>query len=134
MRERRRRSFPLLFAEAAGRGKPRLYIKFDFRNGRTSRISAAIRADTSENEQVKSLAKASHLTRAIAGILSLLVLASAVASSQADDPAEISQRAKQLMAAGQFAEAVPLYEKLVRAIPQNPGLITNLGMALHMSG
>ena len=38
------------------------------------------------------------------------------------------------MAAGSFAEAVPLYRELVRAAPNNPGLMTNLGMALDMSG
>jgi tetratricopeptide (TPR) repeat protein len=38
------------------------------------------------------------------------------------------------MAAGRFSEAVPLYRELVRALPNNPGMMTNLGMALDMSG
>ena len=38
------------------------------------------------------------------------------------------------MAAGQYAEAVPVYRDLVKAVPGNPGLLLNLGMALHLSG
>ena len=38
------------------------------------------------------------------------------------------------MAAGRYAEAVPIYRGLVAAMPGNPGLLLNLGMALHMSG
>src|SRR3989442_13299752 len=53
---------------------------------------------------------------------------------QSDDLALKSQRAKELMADGKFAEAVPLYRELNQAIPNNPGLMLNLGMALHMAG
>ncbi len=38
------------------------------------------------------------------------------------------------MAAGKFEEAIPIYRELVRALPNNPGLIMNLGLALHMAG
>jgi tetratricopeptide (TPR) repeat protein len=38
------------------------------------------------------------------------------------------------MAAGRYADAVPLYRELVAALPRNPGLLLNLGMALHLSG
>jgi predicted Zn-dependent protease len=38
------------------------------------------------------------------------------------------------MAAGRYAEAVPVYRGLVEAMPGNAGLLTNLGMALHLSG
>ena len=38
------------------------------------------------------------------------------------------------MAAGRFADAIPLYEELVRAAPDNPGLLLNLGLAEHMAG
>jgi predicted Zn-dependent protease len=38
------------------------------------------------------------------------------------------------MAAGRYAEAVPVYRELVKAMPGNAGLLTNLGMALHLSG
>ena len=53
--------------------------------------------------------------------------------AQPDAPAE-SQQARQMMAAGRYAEAVPLYEKLVKSMPLNPGLRLNLAMALHLSG
>lgn len=45
-----------------------------------------------------------------------------------------SKRAKELMASGRFTEAIPIYEKLVRAVPGNPGLQLNLAMALHLAG
>jgi predicted Zn-dependent protease len=38
------------------------------------------------------------------------------------------------MAAGRYAEAVPVYRDLVKAVPGNPGLVLNLGMALHLAG
>ncbi len=55
-------------------------------------------------------------------------------NAQTDAAAAESQRARQMMAAGRYAEAVPLYEKLVRGMPANPGLRLNLAMALHLSG
>jgi tetratricopeptide (TPR) repeat protein len=45
-----------------------------------------------------------------------------------------SQAAKQLMAEGRFADAVPLYRELCRSMPGNAGIHLNLGLALHMSG
>ena len=48
--------------------------------------------------------------------------------------AEKAQHAKELMAAGRAAEAVPIYSELVKSIPNNPGLILNLGLALDLSG
>jgi predicted Zn-dependent protease len=65
-------------------------------------------------------------------ILALLVSAGAVA--QPDALAVKSQQAKQLMASGRFADAVVMYEELVKAVPGNPGLLLNLGMAQHMAG
>lgn len=58
----------------------------------------------------------------------------APAGARGQNLAEESHQAKQLMSAGKFSEAVPLYRQLVRALPNNPGLMTNLGMALDMSG
>lgn len=49
-------------------------------------------------------------------------------------PAELSQRGSELMAAGRYAEAVPVYRDLVKAVPGNAGPLLNLGMALHLSG
>src|SRR6516225_8225650 len=47
---------------------------------------------------------------------------------------EKAQHAKELLAAGKPDEAIPIYRELIRAIPNNPGLILNLGLALDMSG
>ena len=70
--------------------------------------------------------------------LFILCLASIPAQSsglpQTDSLALKSQRAKQLMADGNFAQAIPIYRELNQAVPNNPGLILNLGMALHMAG
>ena len=52
----------------------------------------------------------------------------------AEDAAEKSQRAKQLMSSGRFEEAIPIYKELAAAMPGNPGLLLNLGMAEHMAG
>src|SRR3989449_1382643 len=68
----------------------------------------------------------------------LLCLVSALTQSgglaQQDDLAGKSQRAKELMAEGKFVQAIPLYRELIQAVPNNPGLMLNLGMALHMAG
>jgi len=63
-----------------------------------------------------------------AGVLVFLLLA------EPQDLALKSRRAKELMAAGRYAEAIPLYAELVRAVPNNPGLILNLGLAQQMAG
>ncbi len=47
---------------------------------------------------------------------------------------EKAQHAKELMAAGKPEEAVPIYRELVHEVPDNPGLVLNLGLALDMSG
>jgi tetratricopeptide (TPR) repeat protein len=48
--------------------------------------------------------------------------------------AEQSQHARDLMAAGRFEEAIPIYRHLVAAVPSNPGLVLNLGLAQEMAG
>lgn len=45
-----------------------------------------------------------------------------------------SHQAKELMGAGKFEQAIPIYRELVKAVPGNAGLITNLGLAYHMAG
>ena len=55
-------------------------------------------------------------------------------AAQPQDLALKSRQAKELMAAERYAEAIPIYAELVRAIPNNPGLILNLGMAQQMAG
>jgi predicted Zn-dependent protease len=64
----------------------------------------------------------------------LLLCAPGVAFAQTDALAGQSQRGKELMAAGRYADAVPVYRELVKAVPNNPGLLLNLGMALHLAG
>src|SRR6266568_53872 len=70
--------------------------------------------------------------------LFLLCLVSIPAQSsrlpQTDSLALKSQRAKQLMAEGKFVQAVSLYRELNQAVPNDAGLMLNLGMALHMAG
>jgi predicted Zn-dependent protease len=53
---------------------------------------------------------------------------------QIDRLAEKSQEAKQLMAEGKFQQAIVVYRELNGAVPNNPGLKLNLGMALHLAG
>jgi tetratricopeptide (TPR) repeat protein len=76
------------------------------------------------------------LVKAVQAFLFCLIsiLLPSISFGQSDDLAIKSQRAKEFMAAGKFAEAVPLYRELNRAVPNNPGLLLNLGMALHMAG
>src|SRR3984893_15377739 len=69
-----------------------------------------------------------------AAILTATVLCVPSTFAQSDDLAAKSQRAKEFMAEGKFAEAVPLYRELTLAVPDNAGLMLNLGMALHMAG
>lgn len=70
---------------------------------------------------------------AAAGICAGL-LAVAPAGAQTDPLAAASQRAHDYMAAGEFARAIPLYRQLTQALPDNPGLAFDLGLALHMAG
>jgi tetratricopeptide (TPR) repeat protein len=51
-----------------------------------------------------------------------------------DELAAQSARAKQAMADRRFDEAVRLYSALARALPRNPGMLMNLGLALHSAG
>src|SRR6266705_201631 len=62
------------------------------------------------------------------------ILAQSSSSNQSDELVLKSQRAKEFMAQGKFLEAIPLYRELNQAVPRNPGLLLNLGMALHMAG
>ncbi len=66
--------------------------------------------------------------------LTVLVMIAATICAQNLDLAKSSQQAKQLMAAGRFAEAAAVYKALVKAVPGNAGLLLNLGMAQHMAG
>ncbi|HXP62842.1 MAG TPA: tetratricopeptide repeat protein [Dongiaceae bacterium] len=54
--------------------------------------------------------------------------------AQPGDPAQKSEQARQLMAAGKFEAAIPIYQELVKALPQETGLRLNLALAQHMAG
>ena len=75
------------------------------------------------------LLKGRPVTRA-----ALLFCCALACYAQPEALARKSRQAKDLMAEGRFAEAIPIYRELCRAIPGNPGLHLNLGLALHMSG
>src|SRR3982074_3233176 len=62
------------------------------------------------------------------------ILAQQSVFAQSDELTLKSQHAKDLMAEGKFADAIPLYRELNQAVPNNPGLMLNLGMALQMAG
>src|ERR1700730_1540287 len=62
------------------------------------------------------------------------LFALAFAAGQSDELASKSQRAKEMMAAGQFEQAIPVYQQLLQALPGNTGLRLNLALAQHMAG
>jgi tetratricopeptide (TPR) repeat protein len=70
--------------------------------------------------------------RPLSGAVFFLLAAPAFA--QTADLAEQSHHAKELMSEGRFSEAIPIYQKLVEAVPGNPGLVLNLGLAEQMAG
>ncbi|HTS24834.1 MAG TPA: tetratricopeptide repeat protein [Bryobacteraceae bacterium] len=62
------------------------------------------------------------------------VFGAAALVAQTEEQAQESQRAKELMAAGKYEEAIPLYQKLVQGLPGNTGMLMNLALAEHMAG
>jgi tetratricopeptide (TPR) repeat protein len=74
-------------------------------------------------------------TRGRPALRTALLFCTAISAfAQADALAHKSQQAKQLMAQGRFADAVPIYQELCRALPANTGLRLNLALAYQMSG
>jgi predicted Zn-dependent protease len=67
-------------------------------------------------------------------LLSLVWLLAGHPSSPEEDLAEKARVGKELMAAGQYAEASSVYRDLVKAVPGSASLILSLGMALHLAG
>lgn len=53
---------------------------------------------------------------------------------QTGDPAARSRAATQAMNDGRFEDAVRIYQELLQPLPDEPGLLMNLGMALAMAG
>jgi tetratricopeptide (TPR) repeat protein len=54
--------------------------------------------------------------------------------AQTEEQTQDSQRARQLMEAGKFEQAIPIYQKLVKALPGNTGLTLDLALAERMAG
>ena len=67
-------------------------------------------------------------------LCALFLFTARPAAAQSQDLAAKSAHGKELMAAGRFEEAARIYANLVKAVPGNPGLLLNLGLAQHMSG
>lgn len=79
----------------------------------------------------------SNLCRSLTAVLLALPLSLAVARGVSAQPAEMAARAnqaKEAMAAGRFDEAAVIYREILKSLPDEPGLLMNLGMALSMSG
>jgi tetratricopeptide (TPR) repeat protein len=55
-------------------------------------------------------------------------------SAQEDGLAAKSRAANQMLLAGRYTEAIKIYRELVAALPDNPGLRFNLGLALEKGG
>ena len=70
--------------------------------------------------------------------LILVWLSAGTAVSQAvpppEDLATKARRGRAAMAEGRFDEAAALYAEITRALPDEPGMLLNLGMALSMAG
>lgn len=58
----------------------------------------------------------------------------ALPAAQSVDPADEARRGSEAMAAGRYLEAVAIYDRLAKALPENAGIQTNLGMAYSMAG
>ena len=63
-----------------------------------------------------------------------LALLTATLLAQTPEQLRLAQQGKDYLAAGQFEAAIPVYDQLAKALPANPGLKLNLGIALHMAG
>ena len=70
----------------------------------------------------------------VALVIAFFALCSLGFAQAGDTLAAKSQEAKQLMAAGKYADAVVVYRQMVKAVPGNTGLLMNLGLAEYMAG
>lgn len=62
------------------------------------------------------------------------VFLSGAATAQSDRLAARSRAAARALSERRFDEAAAIYRELLKALPNDPGLLTNLGMALAMGG
>lgn len=80
------------------------------------------------------MTRAASRTLVAALIAPLVCMLAAGAGAQPTDLREKAARAREAMQQQRYDEAVTLYAELVRAVPDNPGLRMNLGLALHSAG
>jgi predicted Zn-dependent protease len=73
------------------------------------------------------------LTRCTLALV-LVLLVSIPAQAQSNDLAARSHEATRAMQEGRFEQATQMYRELLKALPDEPGLLMNLGMALAMGG
>src|SRR6185295_1639590 len=103
----------------------------------TSKRRALIAERQSTPAKTPMMGRVRALLRSLVGSLiaaALCVGAGRAAEPPSDELAAKARRGKEAMAAGRFAEAAGLYAEIVRALPGEPGMLLNLGMALAMSG
>jgi len=67
-------------------------------------------------------------------LLIVLLLSPFLAGQSRQDAKALSDQAHQALASGQYAQAISLYQRLIRLYPNVPGLKMNLGMAFYFSG
>ena len=70
----------------------------------------------------------------ICALAALLTLALRAGWAQSTDLAERSEQARQLLIAGKYDAAIPIYKQLIKVLPQETGLLLNLALAQHMAG
>jgi tetratricopeptide (TPR) repeat protein len=83
----------------------------------------------------------SNLCRSLTVLFLTLTLAAAFAlpaaaqsAVQSAELAALANQAKQAMATDKFDEAAAIYREILRKLPDEPGILMNLGMALAMAG
>src|SRR5690349_3178911 len=64
----------------------------------------------------------------------VLVAAMVAVGGAQTDPSARSRAATAAMNAGRYDEAAAIYRELLKGLPDEPGLLMNLGMALAMGG
>jgi predicted Zn-dependent protease len=74
------------------------------------------------------------LTRRLSQGVAFFIVSITFLRAQDNALAEKSRRAHELMSDHKFEDAIPLYRDLVRAVPGNPGLLLDLGLAQEMAG
>src|SRR5438270_1547544 len=94
----------------------------------------ASRCACNGNHAVRMFAVLHNRRRLRLGAAFLFLLTVSWAWSQTPGQLELSNKGKELMTQGRYAEAIPVYQTLVNQISGNTGLLLNLAMAEAMGG